>query len=184
MSGREGSSRYRSPGQVCPNGFTPEGDCHIDQRFEGFDGLACPHCACELVLACSRCDYGSVVEVEGEPYCHVHDPLARTARLCQSCRVEHFGGLFTDRKVLIKYQVPAMGGADDPPTCDACDEQHSNGVYAYLVPEIALDAALDADGDDLPLDSVERVNPAIATRNDRDVGTTIDRSPAPVGGDR
>ena len=56
-------------GQVCPN---PE--CHIDQRFKGFCGLACPECATRLVVACSECDSGAVEEVAGSPYCSDHVP--------------------------------------------------------------------------------------------------------------
>ncbi len=59
----------RPPGQVCPNP-----DCHIDQRWEGFRGLACPECGTKLAVACEKCDSGAVERVDGSPRCSEHVP--------------------------------------------------------------------------------------------------------------
>lgn len=63
----------RCEGQVCPNE-----ECHIDQRFRGFWGLACPECACRLVVACAKCDSGAVEEIDGSARCsdHAHEIVA------------------------------------------------------------------------------------------------------------
>lgn len=61
------SGSERPPGQVCLNS-----DCHLDQRWEGFHGLACPECATRLVVACSRCDSPATEEIGDTPFCESH----------------------------------------------------------------------------------------------------------------
>lgn len=55
-------------GQVCPNT-----DCHLDQRWRGFRGLACPECATKLVVACRMCDSPATEDLDdGVTACDDH----------------------------------------------------------------------------------------------------------------
>ena len=69
-------SELLSEGQVCPGGQSKDHDCHIDQRWEGFRGFACPHCACRLVVACRYCNRGAIGDdLNGLAVCEDHKGL-------------------------------------------------------------------------------------------------------------
>jgi len=92
VSGNSLNERSRPAGQVCPNP-----DCHIDQRWEGFNGLACPECATRLVVACSLCDSGAVERNEdGEPLCSDHNSQELVADGGETAGIESTGEARSD----------------------------------------------------------------------------------------